>query len=142
MPRKQLATNVRCWTHYEFNKAFKGRSDLTYLDTVKIIETIHEEMIEHLYKTRRPIQIKKSIGYITLSKLKFLRPKVKKKIINWKKSRELNKRVMELNHHTDGYVFRFQFQFSNHGRMRLFKFVPMRKHNRELAQRIFRKDVQ
>ena len=136
--RRQLGVDNRGWTTHIYNKIYKNKPPVPFIKSSEIIETIHKMMIEHLITHKRPIQIKKSIGYLELSKTK---PQNGFYMTNWKKSKELHKRVKELNHHTNGYIYKIEFRFSGYGNWRLFKYRPLRKHNRYLAKRIFDKDV-
>jgi len=138
--RKQLSTNTRCWTTHIFKKVYKNKPPMSFRKSAEIIETMHSEMIDHLFKTSRPIQIRKSIGYLELTKKKTNDPK--KMVVNWKKTKERGKLTRELNHHTSGYVFSIGFQFAGFGSWRVFDFTALRKHKRDLKDRIINKDVQ
>lgn len=138
--RKQLKTNVRCWTTAVYNKIYKNNTPVSFVKSVEIIEQMHYHMIEHLFTKQRPIQLRKSLGYLELAKRK---PMSQIRYIpDWKKAREKGKMVKQYNFHTSGYVYSIQFNFSSYGNWRMFKFNALRKHKRELAKRIFNKDVQ
>jgi hypothetical protein len=138
--RKQLKTNTRCWTTYIYKKLYKNNPPVSFKKSSEIIDEMHNQMIEHLFSKGRPIQLKKSIGYLELNKRKIQNPN--RYIPNWKKTREKGKMVKELNHHTSGYIFSIDFQFAGFNAWRLFEFIALRKHKRELAKRIFNRDVQ
>lgn len=139
--RKQLSTELRCWTHYSYNKAFKNKPPVPFIKSVEVIEEMHDHIIDYITSSRGRVQFRKSIGYIELTKTK-VNNSLPNRVYNWKKTKIKGKAVKELNHHTDGHIFRYNFQFADYGRMRLFKFKALRKHNRELAKKIFAKDVQ
>lgn len=138
--RKQLKTDVRCWTTAFYNKVYKNETPVSFRKSVEIIEQMHFHMIDHLFSKQRPIQLRKSIGYLELHKRKPM--SLSRYIPDWKKAREKGKMVKQFNFHTSGYIFAIHFAFSSYGNWRLFKFNALRKHKRELAKRIFNKDVQ
>lgn len=138
--RRQLKTDTRCWTTYIFKKLYKNKAPISFLKSSEIIEEMHHQMMNHLFEKQRPIQLRKSIGYLEINKKKV--DNVKRFVVNWKKTRQKGKYVKELNHHSSGYIYSIVFQFSGYGAWRMFEFDALRKHKRDLAQRIFNKDVQ
>lgn len=138
--RKQLSANTRCWTTHIYKKLYKNKPPVSFSKSSEIIEEMHKHMMNHLFENQRPIQLRKSIGYLELTKKKVTDPK--KLVVNWKKTRQRGKLTRELNHHTNGHVFSINFQFSGYGNWRIYEFDALRKHKRDLAQRIFNRDVQ
>lgn len=137
--RRQLSTTKRCWTTHIFKRCFKNHPPITFKQSVDIIEQLHFEMMDFMMKTSRPIEIKRTIGYLYLNKNKTSRESM---IINWKKTREKGKLVRELNHHTNGYAWAMRFRFYSQRRLGYFIFKPLKKHKEELARRIKNKIIQ
>ena len=138
--RRQLKSNKRCWSTAYFKNLYKGKPPVTFLKSVEIIEEMHRQMIDHLMVKQRPIQLRRSLGFLELSKRKILSPL--RFIPDWKKTRETGKMVRQVNHHTSGFIYSIEFRFASYSNWRLFKFEALRDHKRELAKRILNKDVQ
>lgn len=138
--RKQLSSTTRCWSSYIYKKMFKGNPPVDFNKSVEIIDTMHREMIDHLMKRQRPIQLRRTLGFLELTKTKILSPL--RYIPDWKKTRAAGRMIKQANHHTSGYVYSIKFRFAEYSYWRLFKFDALRTHNRELTKRILNKDVQ
>lgn len=139
MSRRQLSTETRCWTTHIFNRCYHNHPPITFMKSGEIIDCIHSEMMEFLFTTGRPIEIKKALGTLCLEKIKISRNTM---IIDWIKSRGKEKHIRQLNHHSNGYVWTIKMMLSGRWRLKPFTFKPLQSYNRELAQRIFKKKIQ
>lgn len=135
MSRRQLKTTSHVWTSRVYSKFFGKNKPVPYDVSVQIIEQMHLEMYKSLIENRRPIMMKKSVGYLEFRKK---RPYTNARFFSQTKG----KPIKSANHHTCGYMFRINFQFSGYASFRIFKFVLLRRYKRELAKMIFEKDVQ
>lgn len=135
LKRKKLA-----WTTQIYHALYKNHPPIPFRKTTEIIEDIHKRMMDHIYKHRRPIQLSKTIGYLEFVKHK--QENQNTHIVNWPKTLAKGKWVKELNHHTSGYVFYVRMETPRRGPLRMYKFIPLKKHKHRLAKLIFSKDVQ
>lgn len=138
--RRSLHAKERCWTTHIYKRLYKNHPPIPFKKTTEIIEEMHSQMIDHLLTKRRPIQIRKSIGYLELAKWK--QENATTYVINWPKTLAKGKWVKELNHHTSGYIFSIKLRFTAFNGLRMFKFIPLERHNKELTRRIYAGDVQ
>ncbi len=137
--RKQLSTIKRCWTTNFFKTAFKNHPPITFVKASEIIEEMHLAMMNELMNSSQSIELKHTLGSLELKKSKMMKEAF---IVDWKRTKERGKLTRQLNHHTSGWIWNIDFKFAHKQRLDIFQFIPLRKHNRELAKRIFNKKIQ
>jgi hypothetical protein len=138
--RKQFKTEKRIWTTYIYKKLYGKELPVSFVKSSEIIETMHEVMMEHLLVHHRPIELRKSIGYLELKKCVIRGPLMVSSFIKARERNTPNYRV--INYQTGGKTYAIRFQFSRYGSFRLFKFKALKKHRFEFYKMIQNKDVQ
>jgi hypothetical protein len=140
MKRKQLVSEKRVWSTHIYNKMFNNEPPVPFAKSSEIIETVHLMMMEHLFEHRRPIELKRSIGYLEFKKCIIRGPLF---ISSFPLAKEKNKSVHKvINYLTGGKTYSIRFQFSRYGNFRLYKFKALKKHRTLLRELIINKDVQ
>ncbi len=132
--RKRLPSKA-LWNRLSFNKL---KVSCTYEQSVEVIKTMHDVFYDYLETKRRPICLRKHIGYLDFIKVK---PSVKNNKKNIVLVFKEGKAKKELNHHTQGYIYRYIMKFAKTTKMAPYRFFPTRKHNRALAQKIFKREL-
>lgn len=117
--------------------------NISYETFKEIIRTCNKMIVEQVLDTGEKFRLPHGFGDLCIHKWKPKRWKtlpdgrqVNNLSVDWKKSRELGKKILHLNYHTGGYKFRWiwfksktTFKHSN-----VFSFKPNRITSRKLAQ--------
>ena len=117
--------------------------NITWYQFESILRHCNGMIMEHIMESGERFKLPHGFGEISIHKWK---PKRRRKIpdgrevnnlpIDWKKTRELGKKVFHLNHHTGGYKCRWVW-FATAARFKhsqIFNFKPNRAPSRKLAQ--------
>ena len=139
MIRRRISTEVRCWTTHIFKRCYKNHPPITFMQSTKIIEDIHQAMYDFMFSTGRAVEIHKNIGELEVVKSKQYKENLP---VNWKKTNEKKKLTRDLNHHTNGYMWKIKFTASRMNRMKLYKFKPLDRVKYTLANKIKSKQIQ
>lgn len=133
-------------TSAEAYKSFKEanpRIDITYSQFNQIIRTCNEMIMEYVMETGEKFKLPHGFGTISIHKWRPKRTRtrpdgvtVNNLPIDWVKTRQTGKRILQLNFHTGGYKFRWVWfhttaKFRHHS---VFSFKPNRSASRKLAQ--------
>jgi len=97
----------------EFCKVYPD-TNISFKDWKIIIYSYNEEIIKHILETGEKVKLPEGLGEIAIIKKKrALRTGRNGEFINlhvnWKKSRELKKRIYEFNFHTEGFSFHWRW---------------------------------
>lgn len=136
--RRRLKTDKRCWTHHIFDRCYHNHPPMTFKKGVEIIELIHFEMIDHLMKTGRPIEIRPSLGYLTLERG---RGTPVYRVPNWYETNRTKKFVTSIKFNIEGTAQHFKFNLANKNRLKIYHFMPLRKHKIELHRRRAKREI-
>lgn len=127
---------VAFWSNKIHKEELGKNFPIDYKNGRQVITRIHEEMINHFIVHKRPIQLRKTIGYMEMtSNTNFLA--MHKKFTDWTKPWVNNKPVVRLNFETHGIIFRMNFRFSRYSLLRTLSFRARRDYKRKFAKRIF-----
>lgn len=138
--RRQLKSDTRVWSTHIFKRAYKNKPPITFKKSAEIIETLHEEMMNHLFVNHRPIELRKSIGYLELKKCVIGGDLM---VNSYIKAKQRNLKTFRIiNYLTGGKTYAIRFQFSRYGSFRLFKFKALKRHRLRFFNMIENKDVQ
>lgn len=133
---RTLRAAAKCWTWNAYNTIYHNHKPVPYSKSVEIIKAMHEAMVDFMIRTKRPIQLRKSLGYMLLTKNK---PKGGRIYHDWTEYREKGRPTKKINHHSHGYTYRLRFEFSR--AFKLMKFIPNHTHKKRLSKLIFNKEI-
>lgn len=109
----------RDWTpsRYSEYKKYKNlypNNKVSYKKYVKIINRYNELITDYVLETGNIVMLPKGFGKIGIIKKKIRPIKIDNYIfglpVSWKKSKEKKKFVYAMNHHSDGYYFRWMLK--------------------------------
>jgi hypothetical protein len=105
-----------------------------------IVEKVHRKVFDVICERDYAVRISHSIGSFHI---KCYVPKSENRPIDLKKSKELNTVIYFKNSHSDGKRFKVIRNFSNiyFSLNTIFRFKMCRKLSREMAQKIFKKEI-
>lgn len=143
MPRPSIQYRTSSKKAFKNFKEAHPRIDITYDQFDSIIRTCNEMIMEYVMETGEKFRLPHGFGDISIHKWKPKRKRYRPdgKIINnlpidWVKTMQTGKRVLQLNFHTGGYKFRWvwfistaKFKHSN-----IFSFKANRSASRKLAK--------
>lgn len=97
-------TLIDVYAAYSKEVQKKSKYDLTYKEFLKISETLLKNCMDHMLYDSGEIRLNHGLGILRLKKIKtnYNKPK-----IDWKRTKEIGKKVYHLNMHTQGYYVRF-----------------------------------
>lgn len=134
MPNKSIVIKD-FYNDYKKNIEEDSCYDMSYSQYVKIICDLHQEMMHDLLEGYE-IKFKCGVGSFFIAKNKVDYSERKNIPTDFKKSKELGKRILLLNEHTNGYIYKFywsskrSFERTYH---KLFRFDAVRFRKRELC---------
>jgi hypothetical protein len=144
MSRVKVEYNTIARTTYDkFCKA-NPSIKVSFRDWVKVIRSFNSQIREYIIETGHKFYLPEGFGPITIIKYKGAKSSNvngEEKItrpIDWKKTRQVGKRVYIMNSHTDGYRFKWWW-YQLESRIEGFKcwaFYPSRMASRNLAKKL------
>lgn len=137
--RRQLKTDMRCWTHHTFKRIWKNHPPVTFLKSVEIIDVMHNEMLNHLHKTSRPIEFSKSLGGLELGKIRMRSPV--NVVIDWNKTKLAGRSIKRAFHGRDNNLHYLKFNLARKFRLNMYKFYPLRRNKREVVNKIIKREI-
>ena len=92
----------------------------------------NEMLVDYIISDAGEIKLPCRLGSLRIKKIKGK----KRKMVDWKTTKEYGKLIYHLNMHTDGYYYKWYWKkktalFTNKS---VYSFVPLRRHKREVAQ--------
>lgn len=111
----------------------------SYIDiTTAFLKYLNEQIVYKSATVTLPFRL----GRVSVAKYKPHYKSVKNMTINWTKSKELDKHVVNFNEHSNGYLYRFwwdrtscQVEFKT-----MYRFIPVRSMKRTVAKLIKNKE--
>lgn len=128
---KQLTTTIRCWTPNIYNTLYHNHRPIPFTKTTEIIEEMHMAMIRFLLTRRRPIQLRKSLGYLELRKYKPKKP-----------LRRVGTDKAELSMVGEGYIYIIDMKFPKSAGSRDLRFTALQRHRGYIYNEVKLKNVQ
>lgn len=124
-----------------FEEYHKIDKDMSYVRFKRILEQFNTNLRHLLLEGSEGFKMPYRLGYLQIVKYKPKTYTDKSLSVDYKTSKELNKKIYHLNEHSDGYKYRFYWSKNTNTIPDVYKYQVqlVRKNKRDLAQLIFNK---
>lgn len=124
-----------------FEEYHKIDKDMSYVRFKRILEQFNTNLRHLLLEGSEGFKMPYRLGYLQIVKYKPKTYTDKSLSVDYKTSKELNKKIYHLNEHSDGYKYRFYWSKNTNTIPDIYKYQVqlVRKNKRDLAQLIFNK---
>lgn len=124
-----------------FKEYHKIDKDMPYVRFKSILEQFNTNLRHLLLEGSDGFKMPYRLGYLQIVKYKPKTYTNKSLSVDYKTSKELNKKIYHLNEHSDGYKYRFYWSKNTNTIPDIYKYQVqlVRKNKRDLAQLIFNK---
>lgn len=116
-------------------------ADMSYFRFKRIIEAFNKSIVDVILNSSDGFKMPYGLGYIRIVKYKPKEYTDKSLSIDYKSSKEYNKKIYHLNEHSNGYKYRLYWSKQNKSFPQRYKYSLnlVRANKRKLAQLIFNK---
>ena len=124
-----------------FEEYHKIDKDMPYVRFKRILGQFNTNLRHLLLEGSEGFKMPYRLGYLQIVKYKPKTYTDKSLSVDYKTSKELNKKIYHLNEHSDGYKYRFYWSKNTNTIPDIYKYQVqlVRKNKRDLAQLIFNK---
>lgn len=119
-------------SYKEFDKSGDNIYNIDKNTYRNICIDFNEMLVDYIISDAGEVSLPCRLGTLRVKKIK----SKKRKMVDWKNTKEYGKLIYHLNMHTDGYYYKWHWKKQNalFANKSVYSFKPLRKYKREVAQ--------